>query len=150
MQTDPAPTVAQVLAGTAYTNGTLVTPAANGTIELPAALTDGTDTVMNVDMASAYHVYLVGQDNYTIPNTMVNVSRSGFCCALSILSRSFSCLHLLHTRAGNSQHCIPCVSNAACLLGGAMWSSVEYVTKRAQKVCQRSVLLHSAQACKQK
>ena len=84
LQTDPAPSVAQVLAGQAYTNGTLVVPAAVGTIPLPdgyiEAYTDGTDTVTNVDMASAYNVYLVGQDNYTTPNTMVNVSPLAATC----------------------------------------------------------------------
>ena len=71
MQTDPAPSVAQVLAGQAYTDGSLVVPAAVGNISLPTALTDGTGPVANIDMASAYNVYLVGQDNHT--NTMVNV-----------------------------------------------------------------------------
>lgn len=70
--------MAQVLAGQAYTNGSLVVPAAAGTIPLPNAtyldaFTDGTGPVANIDMASAYYVYLVGQDNYSTPNTMVNV-----------------------------------------------------------------------------
>lgn len=86
VQTDPAPSVAQVLAGQAYTNGTFVTPAAADTITLPNAFTSGTKAVVNIDMASAYFVYLVGQDNNTTPspNTMVNVSAPACCPACHV------------------------------------------------------------------
>ena len=70
-----APTVAQVLNAARYVSGntSVVTPVATGLVELPAAYTDGTGSVTGIDMASAYDVYLVGQDNYTSPNTMANV-----------------------------------------------------------------------------
>ena len=76
MQGAAAPSVAQVLSGTRYVaaNTSVVAPIASGTIALPSAFIDGTGTVTGVDMASSYNVYLVGQDNYTSPNTMTKVT----------------------------------------------------------------------------
>ena len=68
--------MAQVLTASRYVsaNTTVVTPVATGTIQLADAYLDGTGTVTGVNIASAYDVYLVGQDNYTSPNTMTAVS----------------------------------------------------------------------------
>lgn len=77
MQSDPGPSVDQVVAGQAYSaNNTLVTPVAAHTIDLPYAFTDANESVSDVDMASAYNVYFVGQDNNTnpSPNRMTSVS----------------------------------------------------------------------------
>lgn len=75
LQDAAAPTVDQVMDATGYlANGSLVTPVATGLIELPSAYTDGTGSVTGVDIASAYSVYFVGEDNNTTPNVMVNVS----------------------------------------------------------------------------
>ena len=72
-----APNVEQVLSARSYTpatlNATLMTPVATGVVPLPSAYVDGTGSVTDVDVASAYDVYLVGQDNYTSPNTMTTV-----------------------------------------------------------------------------
>lgn len=78
-----APTVGQVLSARSYTpanatvtpavDATLVAPVATGVVLLPSAFVDGTGSVTGVDIASAYDVYLVGQDNYTSPNTMTAV-----------------------------------------------------------------------------
>ena len=75
LQGAAAPSVPQVLSGTRYVaaNTSVVTPIASGTIPLPSAYLDGFATVTGVDIASAYNVYLVGQDNYTNPNTMTTV-----------------------------------------------------------------------------
>ena len=75
LQDAAAPTVTQVMDSTRYAaNESVVTPVASGLIELPSAYTDGTGTVTGVDIASAYSVYFVGEDNNTTPNVMVNVS----------------------------------------------------------------------------
>lgn len=75
LQDAAAPTVNQVMDATGYAaSGSLVTPVATGLIELPSAYTDGTGSVTGVDIASAYSVYFVGEDNNTTPNVMVNVS----------------------------------------------------------------------------
>ena len=75
MQGAAAPSVPQVLSGTRYVaaNTSVVTPIASGCTPLPSAYLDGYATVTGVDIASAYNVYLVGQDNYTNPNTMTAV-----------------------------------------------------------------------------
>lgn len=77
MQGAGAPTVEQVLSAMSYTpatlSATLVTPVATGVVLLPSAYVDGTGSVTGVDIASAYDIYLVGQDNYTRPNTMTTV-----------------------------------------------------------------------------
>ena len=74
-----APTVGQVVSGSAYpsANSTVVTPVQKGVILLPEAYVDGIGSVTGVDVASAYDVYLVGQDNYTSPNTMTSVCEHG-------------------------------------------------------------------------
>ncbi|KAL0035306.1 hypothetical protein WJX77_000193 [Trebouxia sp. C0004] len=71
-----APTVDQVITSTRYVsvNESVVNPVAAGLIELPAAYTDGTGSISGVDIASAYSIYFVGEDNNTIPNIMVNVT----------------------------------------------------------------------------
>lgn len=74
-----APSVEQVLSASPYTpdnataNVTVVTPVANGTIILPNAFENGEGSVTGVNIASAYEVYLVGQDSYPKPNTMTEV-----------------------------------------------------------------------------
>lgn len=77
MQGAGAPNVEQVLSARSYTPATasaaLVTPVATGVVLLPSAYVDGTGSVTGVDIASAYDIYLVGQDNYTSPNTMTTV-----------------------------------------------------------------------------
>ncbi len=77
LQGAAAPTVEQVVSSTRYVsaNESVVNPVAAGLIELPAAYTDGTGSVSGVDIASAYSIYFVGEDNNTIPNIMVNVRR---------------------------------------------------------------------------
>ena len=87
------PSVAQVLNGTSYTsaNTSVVSPVATGVVELPAAYTDGNMSVTGVNIASAYSVYLVGQDNNTSPNTMANVRRSVIAC-----HAQEACCYLLH------------------------------------------------------
>lgn len=73
------PTVQQVLSAGPYTpvnataNVTVVTPVAKGTIDLPNAFENAEDSVTGVNIASAYEVYLVGQDSYPKPNTMTEV-----------------------------------------------------------------------------
>ena len=52
---------------------TVVTPVAKGTINLMNAFENGEDSVTGVNIASAYEVYLVGQDSYPSPNTMKEV-----------------------------------------------------------------------------
>lgn len=79
MQGAGAPNVGQVLSGRSYTpsnatlNATVVTPVAAGGVLLPSAYVDGTGHVTNVSTASAYDVYLVGQDDNKSPNTMTTV-----------------------------------------------------------------------------
>lgn len=75
LQGATAPIVAQVISSTRYVsaNESVVSPVATGLIELPAAYTDGTGSVTGVDIASAYSIYFVGEDNNTAPNIMVNV-----------------------------------------------------------------------------
>ncbi len=75
LQGAAAPTVEQVISSTRYVsaNESVVSPVAVGLIELPAAYTDGIGSVTGVDIASAYSIYFVGEDNNTIPNIMVNV-----------------------------------------------------------------------------
>ena len=65
----------QVLSASRYAsaNSSVVTPVATGVIQLSDAYLDGTGSVTGVDIASAFDVYLVGQDNYTSPNTMTSV-----------------------------------------------------------------------------
>lgn len=75
LQGAAAPTVAQVISSTKYVsaNESVVTPVAANLTELPAAYTDGIGSVTGVNIASAYSIYFVGEDNNTIPNIMVNV-----------------------------------------------------------------------------
>ncbi|DBA74581.1 TPA: hypothetical protein ACH3X2_009453 [Trebouxia sp. C0005] len=71
-----APTVEQVISSTRYVsaNESVVSPVAAGLIELSAAYTDGIESVTGEDIASAYSIYFVGEDNNTTPNIMVNVT----------------------------------------------------------------------------
>ena len=96
LQGAAAPTVAQVISSTRYVsaNESAVTPVAAGSIELPAAYTDGIGSVTGVDIASAYSVYFVGEDNNTIPNIMVNVRR---------LARVAGAIHAVPRRACTSE-----------------------------------------------
>ncbi|DBB14474.1 TPA: hypothetical protein ACH3X3_004761 [Trebouxia sp. C0006] len=71
-----APTVAQVISSSRYVsaNESVVIPVAANLTELPAAYTDGVGSVTGVDIASAYSIYFVGEDNNTTPNIMPNVT----------------------------------------------------------------------------
>ena len=75
MQGAGAPNVGQVLSGRSYTpsSADVVTPVAAGVVPLSSAYVDGTGHVTNVSTASAYDVYLVGQDDNKSPNTMTTV-----------------------------------------------------------------------------
>ena len=90
LQDAAAPTVEQVISSTRYVsaNESVVSPVAAGLIELSAAYTDGIGSVTGVDIASAYSIYFVGEDNNTTPNIMVNVR----CLAL----------------ASGATHAVPC------------------------------------------
>ena len=75
LQGAAAPTVAQVISSSRYVsaNESVVIPVAANLTELPAAYTDGAGSVTGVDIASAYSIYFVGEDNNTTPNIMLNV-----------------------------------------------------------------------------
>ena len=126
-----APTVEQVLSRSSYTpvnatanataNATVVTPVTAGLIPLPAARVDGIEggKVTGVNTSSAYDVYLVGQDNNTIPNTMKTVSTDcgfyhGTCilwgCLMTVCSfppsHSFQVLHYVQLSVPTNRCCV--------------------------------------------